>query len=208
VIIVTGDYLNISYTHDATAQCQTRELLSQLHAPGGVYAITGSPSVDPPEVVARLMQGLDVTWLRDQTAPLLWHGCRLQIVGVECSYDVEADERRLRHLLNGRAADAFTLLLYHTPDVLPAAADVGVDLYLAGHTHGGQLRLPFLGALVTASIYGKRYEMGAYRQGNTLLYVSRGVGMEGKGAPRARFLCPPEIVLFTLAGDEQTHQAS
>jgi predicted MPP superfamily phosphohydrolase len=92
--------------------------------------------------------------------------------------------------------------------MMPVAADVGVDLYLAGHTHGGQLRLPFFGALVTASIYGKRYEMGAYREGNTLLYVSRGLGMEGKGAPRARFLCPPEIVLFTLVGDEQPDQAS
>jgi predicted MPP superfamily phosphohydrolase len=85
---------------------------------------------------------------------------------------------------------------------MPAAVEAGVDLYLAGHTHGGQLRLPFFGAIVTASIYGKRYEMGAYRQGDTLLYVSRGVGMEGKGAPRARFLCPPEVVLCTLMGED------
>jgi len=201
VIVITGDFVNNSYTRDATAHHQTRQLLGQLRAPGGVYVVKGSPSVDPPELVARLVDGLHLTWLRDEAAVLSWHGCRLHIVGVECSYDVEADEHKLRRLLDGRAADAFTLLLYHTPDVMPVAAEAGVDLYLAGHTHGGQLRLPFFGALVTASIYGKRYEMGAYRQGGTLLYVSRGVGMEGKGFPRARFLCPPEVVLFTLTGE-------
>jgi predicted MPP superfamily phosphohydrolase len=200
VIVVTGDYLNISYTQDITAQRQAREMLSQLQAPGGVYAITGSPSVDSPEVLARLLDGLEITWLRDQVAVLNWHGCRLHIAGVECSDDIEADEAKLSRMLDGRADDAFTLLLYHTPDVMPAAVRAGVDLYLAGHTHGGQLRLPFYGALVTASFHGKRYEMGWYNEERTSLYVSRGVGMEGKGAPRARFLCPPEVVLFTLAG--------
>jgi predicted MPP superfamily phosphohydrolase len=200
VIVITGDYLNISFTHDETAQRQTRQWLGRLRAPGGVYAITGSPSVDPPQVAARLLGDLDLTWLRDEVTSLAWHGRRLHIVGLECGFDAQGDARKLSRLLNGRAADAFTLLLYHTPDVMPAAVAAGVDLYLAGHTHGGQLRLPFFGAVVTASIYGKRYEMGAYRQGDTQLYVSRGVGMEGKGAPRARFLCPPEVVLCTLIG--------
>jgi len=200
VIVVTGDYLNISYTHDTTAQHQARQLLRELRAPGGVYAITGSPSVDPPELLARLFDGLELTWLRDRVATLMWHGCRLHIAGIECSYDIEADGRKLQALLNGPAHDAFSLLLYHTPDVMPAAVEAGVDLYLAGHTHGGQLRLPFYGALVTASLHGKRYEMGMYREGSTVLYVSRGIGLEGKGAPRARFLCPPEIILFTLTG--------
>ncbi len=201
LIVVTGDYLNISYTYDQTAQREARAVLRQLSAPSGVFAITGSPSVDPPDIVARLLDGLEITWLRDQTVELMWHGCLLQIAGVECSYDQEADGRKVQRLLDGRAADAFTLLLYHTPDVMPAATQTGVDLYLAGHTHGGQLRLPFFGALVTASIHGKRYEMGAYQEGQTTLYVSRGIGLEGKGAPRARFLCPPEIVLFTLVGE-------
>jgi predicted MPP superfamily phosphohydrolase len=202
LIVFTGDYLSISYTRDPTAMRQTRELLAQLAAPAGVYVIKGSPSVDPPTVLEELFDGLDVTWLRDQLIAIPWHGCRLQIAGVECSYDIEADEDKLRGLLNGRASKDFTLLLYHTPDMMPVAAEAGVDLYLAGHTHGGQLRLPLYGALVTASIYGKRYEMGLYREGRTMLYVSRGVGLEGKGAPRARFLCPPEIVLFTLRGDQ------
>jgi predicted MPP superfamily phosphohydrolase len=75
-----------------------------------------------------------------------------------------------------------------------------VDLYLAGHTHGGQLRLPVYGAMFTATTVGKRYEMGRYDVDGLTLYVSRGIGMEGKGAPRARFLCPPEIVCIDVIG--------
>ena len=202
IIVVTGDYLNISYTFDATAQRQARELLGRLQAPEGVYAISGSPSVDYPEILAQLMDGLDVTWLRDEVTQLDWHGCHLRIAGIECTEDAATDGRKLERVLKGGTSDAFTILLYHTPDIMPAAAMAGVDLFLAGHTHGGQLRLPFYGAIVTASVYGKRYEMGAYREGRTVLYVSRGIGLEGKGLPRARFLSPPELTLFTLVGSD------
>jgi hypothetical protein len=98
--------------------------------------------------------------------------------------------------------DKFTLLLYHTPDLMPAAVPAGIDLYVCGHTHGGQIRLPFYGAIVTSSVQGKRYEMGQYTEQATTLYVSRGIGMEGKGAPRMRFLCTPEVELFELRGDD------
>jgi predicted MPP superfamily phosphohydrolase len=202
VIAITGDYLNISYTRDSIAQRQTRELLSQLCAVSPVYAIQGSPTVDKAPAVNHVLEGLDLVWLRDHVVSFSWHGRELEIAGLACSYDLEADERKVRGVWDGRTGDAFRLLLYHTPDVMPVAAQLGVDLYLAGHTHGGQLRLPFFGALVTASNYGKRYEMGLYQEGHTRLYVNRGVGMEGHGAPRARFLCPPEIVLFTLRGKD------
>jgi hypothetical protein len=72
---------------------------------------------------------------------------------------------------------------------------------LAGHTHGGQIRLPLFGAVITASEFGKESEQSLYNVGPTTLYVSRGLGMEGKGAPRARFLCPPEIVVVNLGSN-------
>ena len=93
------------------------------------------------------------------------------------------------------------MLLYHTPDLMPQASALGMDLYLAGHTHGGQWRLPGFGSIFTSSRYGKRYEMGLYREGDTVLYVSRGMGMEGFGMPRARLFCPPEVVSITLSAE-------
>jgi predicted MPP superfamily phosphohydrolase len=95
---------------------------------------------------------------------------------------------------------AFTILLYHTPDEILEAAGTGrVDLYCAGHTHGGQVALPFYGALVTLSKFGKKYESGLHREGRTWLYVTRGVGMEGGSAPRVRFFARPEITVIELA---------
>jgi predicted MPP superfamily phosphohydrolase len=95
---------------------------------------------------------------------------------------------------------AFTILLYHTPDEILEAAGTGrVDLYCAGHTHGGQVALPFYGALVTLSKFGKKYESGLHREGRTWLYVTRGIGMEGGPAPRVRFFARPEITVIELA---------
>ncbi len=73
----------------------------------------------------------------------------------------------------------------------------------AGHAHGGQLRLPFLGPLVTGSMYGRRYASGLFEEGGTKMYISRELGFEGGGMPRARFLCRPEIASIELRGLEQ-----
>ncbi|MCJ7739225.1 MAG: metallophosphoesterase, partial [Anaerolineae bacterium] len=116
-----------------------------------------------------------------------------------CAGDRGRDAPRLDQLLEADSEACFTVLLYHTPDLMPEAAAAGVDLYLCGHTHGGQIRLPLFGALVTSSRFWKRYEMGRYEDGRTTMYVSRGIGMEGLGAPRARFLAPPEIVAWDIS---------
>ena len=73
----------------------------------------------------------------------------------------------------------FNVCVTHEPSLMPEAADAGFDLFLAGHTHGGQIRMPFYGALVTLARLGKRVEMGRYRMGALTGYVSRGVGLEG-----------------------------
>ena len=80
--------------------------------------------------------------------------------------------------------------------MIPEGALAGFDLYLAGHTHGGQVRLPGYGALITLGVHGKRFESGRYRlpEGMTA-YVTRGGGPEGGLTTRVRFMCPPEVVL-------------
>jgi predicted MPP superfamily phosphohydrolase len=91
-------------------------------------------------------------------------------------------------------ADA-TIVLSHAPDEFPRVASWGtVDLVLAGHNHGGQVRLPGLGPLVMPSRYGLRYDCGVFRRGRTLLEVTRGVG----GKHPLRYGCPPEVVRITL----------
>jgi predicted MPP superfamily phosphohydrolase len=92
-----------------------------------------------------------------------------------------------------------TILLFHNPDadVVMNRQTEGIDLYLCGHTHGGQIALPFYGALITQSKQGKRYESGLHTVNNMRLYTSRGIGMEGH-FPRVRFFARPELTIFKL----------
>lgn len=208
LIFLTGDYLNLSSVDNGPAREGARELLAQLAAIAPTYAIIGSPPVDRPGVVPEIFAGLPITWLMDEVMEIEAKGHRLRLIGVRCTADHRRDGERLRWLV-GHAEEegsgsAFRVLLYHSPDLFPVAAELGIDLHLAGHTHGGQLRLPLFGAIFTSSAYWKRYEAGLYKKGRSVLYVSRGIGIEGKGAPRARFLAPPEIVLVTLKSEGAT----
>jgi len=92
--------------------------------------------------------------------------------------------------------------LYHYPDAIEEAAQHRIDLYCAGHTHGGQVALPFYGAIITLSKFGKKYESGLRRLEDTWLYVNRGIGMEGGPAPRVRFCARPEITVIELSPAE------
>ena len=94
----------------------------------------------------------------------------------------------------------FKLCLSHTPDNLPWAAGQGVDFMLAGHVHGGQVRVPLLGSLFVPSRFSRRYDQGAFRYARTLMYVSRGLS----GREPLRWNCWPEvarIVLRTTSAD-------
>jgi uncharacterized protein len=205
VVLFTGDFLSFSNVDDPIAIEHARSILRELSAPLGVYAVTGSPPVDDLQVVPKILDGLDIRWLRDERVTVNHRGYNIDLVGITCTHEPDTDNAKLVQVLEGDP-DNFTVLLYHSPDLAPDAAAQGIDLQLSGHTHGGQVRLPFFGAVFTSSLYGKRFEMGRYSIGGLTLYVTRGLGMEGKGAPRVRFLCPPEVILWEISGDPaQTH---
>jgi predicted MPP superfamily phosphohydrolase len=199
IIVLTGDYLNLSRLSDPTSAAHFRAFVSQLEAPYGIYAVRGS--VEPTlESMTWLVEGTDVVWLEQEAVTVDVRGQPVTLVGVACSHRQALDVARLDRAMEGLPAESFTVLLYHSPDLMYEAAGHQVDMYLGGHTHGGQLRLPFYGAIVTGSIYGKRYDAGLFEEGGTRMYISRGLGFEGGGMPRARFLCRPEIVSLELAG--------
>ncbi len=204
LLLLTGDYLNLSSVYYPEAQQGVRKLLSQFRAPLGIYAVAGSPVVDVETVIPEIFAGLPIQWLQDDTVTLHLGEHSLQLIGVRTTYREERDITALASFPDDSTTGQTRILLYHTPDLAPAAANMGIDLYLCGHTHGGQIRLPIYGAVATSSRWGKRYEHGLYEEGGMTLYVCRGLGMEGLGAPRARFLAPPEIVLWEITGPPQS----
>ena len=132
------------------------------------------------------------THLRNRRIAMEVAGVRLEVVGLD-------DPHIERHDLRVAARSdpgALGVAVVHSPDPAPELAALGYDLIVCGHTHGGQVRMPFLGALVTNSTIPKQLGMGLSRFGRTLLHVSPGLGTS-KFAP-FRFLCRPEATLLEL----------
>lgn len=96
------------------------------------------------------------------------------------------------------ASDGFRIAVTHTPDRLPWAITNGCPLALAGHNHGGQVRIPLLGPILSPSKSGTRYAGGVYERGGTALHVGRGLG----ALHPLRMCCRPEITLLTLVGED------
>jgi predicted MPP superfamily phosphohydrolase len=92
-------------------------------------------------------------------------------------------------------SDAFKVLLVHTPEIFREAQECGIDLYLCGHTHGGQICLPLIGPVISHANCPREYTRGVWKYRNLQGYTSTGVGTSGVPV---RFLCPPEIGLIEL----------
>ncbi|HEX6179401.1 MAG TPA: metallophosphoesterase, partial [Thermoanaerobaculia bacterium] len=88
----------------------------------------------------------------------------------------------------------------HHPDLIGELGTRRIDLLLCGHTHGGQIRVPFFGPIVVPSRYEAKYAAGFHRVENVLMYVSRGIG----AIPPVRILCKPEIATFILRQGSRT----
>jgi len=119
-------------------------------------------------------------------------GLHVELLGLDDAHIARADLR----LVPRRAPERFGVAVMHSPDLAPEVVACGYRLVVAGHTHGGQVRMPFAGALVTNSDLPRRLASGALAFGDAIVHVSPGLGTS-KYAP-FRFLCPPEATLLEL----------
>jgi predicted MPP superfamily phosphohydrolase len=203
VIVFSGDFVNFSYSNDPLAKAHIREIIGEWTAPLGVYCVAGTYTVESSAQARDFTVGLDnLHYLEDEWVCVDTPAGELHILGMLTTHILDTDRPKTQGLMDDspKNADSLKFMLTHAPDVAPEADAAGYDLYVCGHTHGGQLRLPFFGAIFSGSALGLRFVMGRYDLERMTLYTTRGVGMEGMGAPRARFLCPPEIVLWEING--------
>jgi predicted MPP superfamily phosphohydrolase len=190
VIVFTGDAIN---TRNAIGSF--KETMAALEAGVEKLAVRGNwfSSVEDTELFAST--GFKV--LGCNKAVIEKDGEKVSVYGLNFWNPSAAG-----FLLGQNSADEYNVFLYHTPDLVEDLQGLNVDMYLTGHTHGGQICLPFYGAIITFSKFGKKYESGNYKVGQTELYVNRGVGMEGGHAPRARFFARPEVAVFDIVPEK------
>lgn len=199
LIVLPGDLVQPSTREAFEALVgPVRELLAPLDAPLGVWFVMGN--CDWGDGVRRLLDGTRVRLLDNEVVRLQHGGRELLLGGVDLMFASRKARAALREL--EQPGDALRLLVAHRPDVaLKLPPDTRIDLVVAGHTHGGQVVLPWLGPLVTLSAVPDEVAAGGlHALGGTRLYVSRGVGLERGDAPPIRLNCPPEVTLLTLAG--------
>jgi hypothetical protein len=198
LILLPGDLSQAAADEWAALVPAMRELLSTLHAPLGVYFVLGNTD-SVPEIAYVLLKGTGVRLLHNEVVELIHGDRRVTLGGVELNPGGEASAAVLQRLA-APGGDDLRLLVAHRPDwVLELPPTGRVDLVVAGHTHGGQVQLPFLGPPLTLSGVPRRAAGGGLHEvAGHWLYVSRGLGHEHGDAPRVRFLSPPEVTLLTL----------
>lgn len=184
LIVFTGDAIN-----DERALPDVRALFSALAAIAPTYLVRGNRDQQlPPEALTGSTGAVEVT---GEPRELDVGGVRVVLVGASH----RGDWMRVRAQLRRQSDDAYVIYLAHSPDVADDVSGWGADLCLAGHTHGGQVALPFYGAVWTGSRHGKRFEHGLYDVAGMPLYINRGIGFEAL-LPKLRIGARPEITLL------------
>jgi predicted MPP superfamily phosphohydrolase len=202
--VITGDF--VSSHNDPLEVCIAE--LSKLRAPLGVWGCNGNHEIyaGAEDSATELFQQHGMKLLRQENAQLDWRGAKLNLIGVDyqrdfmtrgptgkCLADVES---LVRH-------DMPNVLLSHNPNSFHRAAELGIDLSLAGHTHGGQVKVEIVDHTISPARLITDFVAGLYRlpmtNGNSgktsFLYVNRGLGTFGFPV---RLGVPPEITLLTL----------
>jgi predicted MPP superfamily phosphohydrolase len=186
LILFTGDFVD----DDQTVIPDTIRYLTKLNAPFGKFAVLGNHDYNGDQVALGLKQaGFQV--LQNEHHMISKGRDNLVIAGVE---DLLMGEPDLLQALEGSPVDTCTLLLSHCPDFADQIVSNHIDLQVSGHSHGGQIRLPLVGELITPP-GGSQYVDGYYRLTNTQVYVNRGIGTT---ILPFRFNCRPQISLLEL----------
>jgi predicted MPP superfamily phosphohydrolase len=200
LVVLTGDFVSVpilaEYLHNKKLAAHDAEpcasLLSRLRARLGVWAILGNhDAASDPQRIIDYLQSCSIPVLRNRSVPLEQRGARLWLSGVD---DVLEGKPDLDLTLREVPQTEPVVLLAHEPDFADRVARYPVDLQLSGHSHGGQIRIPLVGAPYLPEL-ARKYPQGLWRVGRLTGYTNVGLGTI---RVPIRLACPPEISLLTL----------
>jgi len=200
MIALTGDFI----TWDPSTQRAVVDALADLKAPFGIFGCLGNHEAwsKTEDSITQLLGQVGIRILRQERLPVTASGESFNLMGV--------DFATRRHMMPGRehfvqeyllgveklvAQDRVNILMSHNPDTFDRAAELGIELSLAGHTHGGQVALEFVSPEIAPSRLVTPYVAGWFGKPGGQLYVNRGIGTIGMPI---RIGAPPEITVFEL----------
>jgi len=203
-ILFTGDFLNLSFNQNNKSIEEVISLINEINEIAPTYFVNGSPAVDLEDVIKKIETSTNAIHIKNNIFPLKFDGCAINLIGIRCTHIPGNDYEQLKVIQAPQGV--FNILMYHSPDLIyELEPNSNIDLMISGHTHGGQVRFPFFGAIISASLYGRKLQYGLYKLGSTILSITRGIGLEGMGAPRVRFLCKPEIIEWTITSNQKAN---
>ncbi len=211
IITLLGDYVSEYDTSPIKLKMPLEtvvENLKGLKARYGVFVVLGNhDSTYGDEKVAAAFRGIGYTVLQNQVASIESNGAKLRLLGIVDQLKIDSwggFSNKLKAILAQGDQSGDIIALEHSPDVLPViAGDFSISpkfkLFLAAHTHGGQVWLPVLGRPIIPSGYGQKYAYGHVKDNNVDMFVTAGIGTS---ILPVRFLVPPEIMLLTVNSEK------
>jgi len=188
--LMTGDYrFEVFGSCDALYQ-ELERLLPSIQSRLGVFGVLGNHDFLEE---ADAMRAMGVKMLVNEAAQVSAGGQSLYLVGLDDPHYYGCDD--LTAATRDIPAGPFKIMLVHSPEMIPEADRAGMSLYLCGHTHAGQIRLPGIGPIITHANCRRRFTAGLWRHGSVTGYTSPGAG---SSLLPVRYMCPPEVTVFTL----------
>jgi predicted MPP superfamily phosphohydrolase len=190
LILFTGDFVDDKRDH-GPAMPLVKKLIGGLRAKAGMFAILGNHDGD---LLAPKLHGLGVRVIVHQRVDAIVNSAPVELIGLPGPDRGDLDERFL-HAIPPKQPGVPRIILCHFPDLIRAARPLQADLYLAGHTHGGQICLPNERAIFTHDSLPRHLCKGAHDVDGTCLIVGRGFGFT---SIPVRAFCPAEVVEVRL----------
>lgn len=189
--VITGDFRYLTFgDYQETISLMT-DLTNAIHCPHGILGVLGNH--DFIEMVSPL-EKMGIPMLLNESMPLKKDGDTLWMVGVDDPHWYEVAD--LSRALSDVPPDVPKILLAHSTEIIPEACEAGIDYYICGHTHGGQICLPGQIPILNSSKFHREFISGGWSyEGRMMGYTSRGTG---NSLLPVRFNCPPEITIHQL----------